>query len=322
MAALEALKSRWVEKFGDGGTSTPDLGLKPVATRRPTPFPQPVRAPRRALRTLLPAGELAIPAPLLLTQNAGAAQTGDGAGEVESDVGGEAPPPRGVEARQRFMQTRVSSYETLAAQPTSGATVERGPAVDSLTGKEVAKGKGVIGIGTAGDGMTPASPAVIGGSTVGASAIIGGPTPAAPAVITVPAADTHIQQQVSRPPAATAPVAAPVVAKDSAIYVGNVPLTSNSFSVDTITAAFHNSSRKTLSYVPPMVQNGETIVRPSLDTIRTGAQRWATTAVGLSMVDNRPKIANHKINRCRRILNVPPSSEDQPTVGPGGQNTV
>ncbi|KAL0285440.1 UNVERIFIED_CONTAM: hypothetical protein Sradi_7174000, partial [Sesamum radiatum] len=66
----------------------------------------------------------------------------------------------------------------------------------------------------------------------------------------------------------------------ASFFVGNVPITSNSLSVDTITAAFHNSSRKTLSYIPPTLQNGETIVRPSLDTIRNGAQRWATTAVG------------------------------------------
>ncbi|KAL0290606.1 UNVERIFIED_CONTAM: hypothetical protein Sradi_7046500 [Sesamum radiatum] len=44
-------------------------------------------------------------------------------------------------------------------------------------------------------------------------------------------------------------MAAPAVAEVSAIYVGKVPITSNSLPVDTITAAFHNSSRKTLSEV-------------------------------------------------------------------------
>ncbi|KAL0290761.1 UNVERIFIED_CONTAM: hypothetical protein Sradi_7043400 [Sesamum radiatum] len=151
-------------------------------------------------------------------------------------------------------------------------------------------------MGTAGDGITLAPPAGLGVLTVGATEIIGGPTPAAPAV---PAADTHIQQQAPRPPAAAAPMAAPAVAEVSAIYVGKVPITSNSLPVDTITAAFHNSSRKTLSYVPPMVQNGETIVRPSLDTIRNGAQRWATTAVGY-FLGKRPYF--HHVNEFARSV--------------------
>ncbi|KAL0448905.1 UNVERIFIED_CONTAM: hypothetical protein Slati_1446900, partial [Sesamum latifolium] len=46
LAALQSLKQRWVEKFGDGESSTPIVGLKPVATQPPTPFPPPVRVPR------------------------------------------------------------------------------------------------------------------------------------------------------------------------------------------------------------------------------------------------------------------------------------
>ncbi|KAL2224895.1 UNVERIFIED_CONTAM: hypothetical protein Sindi_3008200, partial [Sesamum indicum] len=49
---------------------------------------------------------------------------------------------------------------------------------------------------------------------------------------------------------------------------------------DKITVAFNNSSRKTLSYIAPTMQNGEVVVRPSLDTVRDGAKRWETTAVG------------------------------------------
>ncbi|KAL0354139.1 UNVERIFIED_CONTAM: hypothetical protein Sangu_0995200 [Sesamum angustifolium] len=45
-------------------------------------------------------------------------------------------------------------------------------------------------------------------------------------------------------------------------------------------AAFHNSSRKTLNYIPPSVQNGEVLVRPTIDMIRKGSNRWNTTAVG------------------------------------------
>ncbi|KAL0283222.1 UNVERIFIED_CONTAM: hypothetical protein Sradi_7236500 [Sesamum radiatum] len=48
-----------------------------------------------------------------------------------------------------------------------------------------------------------------------------------------------------------------------------------------------------------MVQNGETIVRPSLDTIRTGAQRWATTAVGY-FLGKRPYF--HHVNEFARSV--------------------
>ncbi|KAL0284969.1 UNVERIFIED_CONTAM: hypothetical protein Sradi_7185200 [Sesamum radiatum] len=51
-AALNSLKQRWIAKFGDGETTTPPGGLRPVASRVPTPFPQPLRAPRRAVRTI------------------------------------------------------------------------------------------------------------------------------------------------------------------------------------------------------------------------------------------------------------------------------
>ncbi|KAL0278013.1 UNVERIFIED_CONTAM: hypothetical protein Sradi_7305100 [Sesamum radiatum] len=67
------------------------------------------------------------------------------------------------------------------------------------------------------------------------------------------------------------------------IFIGNVPLKpcSDPFvSDDKIAAAFHNSSRKTLTYIPPSVQNGEILVRPSIDMIREGSNRWNTTAVG------------------------------------------
>ncbi|KAL0420570.1 UNVERIFIED_CONTAM: hypothetical protein Slati_3079900 [Sesamum latifolium] len=55
------------------------------------------------------------------------------------------------------------------------------------------------------------------------------------------------------------------------IYIGNVPLTTGSNSTDKIATAFHNSSRKTLSFIPPTLQNGEVIVRPSLNVIRDGS---------------------------------------------------
>ncbi|KAL0288670.1 UNVERIFIED_CONTAM: hypothetical protein Sradi_7093400 [Sesamum radiatum] len=65
--------------------------------------------------------------------------------------------------------------------------------------------------------------------------------------------------------------------------IDNVPLKPCSdfyVSDDKIAAAFHNSSRKTLNYIPPSVQNGEVLVWPTIDMIREGSNRWNTTAVG------------------------------------------
>ncbi|KAL0455322.1 UNVERIFIED_CONTAM: hypothetical protein Slati_0871400 [Sesamum latifolium] len=64
------------------------------------------------------------------------------------------------------------------------------------------------------------------------------------------------------------------------LFIGNVPLAHPLVTDDKIAAAFHQSSRKMLSFVPPTLQNGEVVVRLSLDTIRDGSRRWRTTAVG------------------------------------------
>ncbi|KAL2253055.1 UNVERIFIED_CONTAM: hypothetical protein Sindi_0100200 [Sesamum indicum] len=66
------------------------------------------------------------------------------------------------------------------------------------------------------------------------------------------------------------------------LFIENIPLHANSNMTNNekIARAFHNSTRKTLSYVAPTVQNGEVIVRPILDIIRNGSKRWRATAVG------------------------------------------
>ncbi|KAL2232643.1 UNVERIFIED_CONTAM: hypothetical protein Sindi_1444300 [Sesamum indicum] len=67
------------------------------------------------------------------------------------------------------------------------------------------------------------------------------------------------------------------------IFVGNMPLQpcSNFMNChDKIVNVFHNSSRKILTYVPPMMQNGEIIVGPTLDVVRDGSRRWNATVVG------------------------------------------
>ncbi|KAL2251909.1 UNVERIFIED_CONTAM: hypothetical protein Sindi_2313200 [Sesamum indicum] len=66
------------------------------------------------------------------------------------------------------------------------------------------------------------------------------------------------------------------------LFVGNIPLnaTLNVDVDDKIADAFNNSSRRTLSYIPPTIQNGEVVVRPTIEDIRNGSTKWKTTAVG------------------------------------------
>ncbi|KAL2235675.1 UNVERIFIED_CONTAM: hypothetical protein Sindi_1299700 [Sesamum indicum] len=73
------------------------------------------------------------------------------------------------------------------------------------------------------------------------------------------------------------------------LFIGNIPLHtgSNGIANDKITDAFNNSSRKTLSFIAPTKQNGEVVVRPSLDTVRDRAKRWKSTAVGYFMGHRR-----------------------------------
>ncbi|KAL2248043.1 UNVERIFIED_CONTAM: hypothetical protein Sindi_2656600 [Sesamum indicum] len=69
----------------------------------------------------------------------------------------------------------------------------------------------------------------------------------------------------------------------SGIFIGNIPLhtsSDNYIDEDKIARAFNNSSRKTLTYIAPLKQNGEIVVRPSLDIVREGSKRWKSTAVG------------------------------------------
>ncbi|KAK4389692.1 hypothetical protein Sango_2306200 [Sesamum angolense] len=55
-------------------------------------------------------------------------------------------------------------------------------------------------------------------------------------------------------------------------------ISAQSNSIDAIADAFLQSSRKTLSYIPPSREKGEIIVRSA--TVEKGAQRWHSTTVG------------------------------------------
>ncbi|KAL0455379.1 UNVERIFIED_CONTAM: hypothetical protein Slati_0877100 [Sesamum latifolium] len=247
-AALHTLKQRWVEKYGDGDSSTPAMGLKPVATRQLTPFPPPVRAPQRAIRSIISSpldSELA--SPLLLTNpNA-------------QDDGG-APPPRVLEA-----PLHIGVLHSISPVLGGGGYTNPRP-------KEATE--------TTGDTSAAVHDLFVSPAMVGE----GGRTHA------------------SRPKAEDAPAVffpAPTPNPTSHIYVGNVPLTTNSQCFDKIAKAFHNSSWKTLSFVPPTMQNGEIIVRPSLDVIRDGSKWWSTMAVGY-FLGKRPYF--HHVNEFVRSV--------------------
>ncbi|KAL2237565.1 UNVERIFIED_CONTAM: hypothetical protein Sindi_0948200 [Sesamum indicum] len=92
-------------------------------------------------------------------------------------------------------------------------------------------------------------------------------------VVSVDAAPVHVTADVT-----SLPTSSP-----TGIFVGNVPLQPclNFMNYhDKIANIFHNSSRKILTYVPPMMQTGEIIVRPTLDMVRDGSRRWNATPVG------------------------------------------
>ncbi|KAL0309057.1 UNVERIFIED_CONTAM: hypothetical protein Sradi_5848000 [Sesamum radiatum] len=97
-------------------------------------------------------------------------------------------------------------------------------------------------------------------------------------------ADPHSQQSVlwAPPPQLPSIGSAPATTPPE-MLIGNIPLKPCSdlfIYEDKIATAFHNSSRKTLTYILPSVQNGEVLVRPTIGMIRAGSKRWNTTAVG------------------------------------------
>ncbi|KAL0288910.1 UNVERIFIED_CONTAM: Retrovirus-related Pol polyprotein from type-2 retrotransposable element R2DM [Sesamum angustifolium] len=116
-------------------------------------------------------------------------------------------------------------------------------------------------------------------------------------------ANPHLQPWVSWAPAQQMPsIGSAPATSPPEILIGNVPLKPCAdlyVSEDKIATAFHNSSRKTLTYIPPSVQNGEVLVRPTIDMIREGSNRWNTTAVGY-FLGKRPYF--HHLNEFVRSI--------------------
>ncbi|KAL2232772.1 UNVERIFIED_CONTAM: hypothetical protein Sindi_1457200 [Sesamum indicum] len=73
------------------------------------------------------------------------------------------------------------------------------------------------------------------------------------------------------------------------LFIGNIPLQSCPIpgADDKIADGFNNSSCKTLSYIPPTIQNGKIVIRPMIESIQNGASRWKTTAVSY-FLEKRP----------------------------------
>ncbi|KAL2235698.1 UNVERIFIED_CONTAM: hypothetical protein Sindi_1302000 [Sesamum indicum] len=98
----------------------------------------------------------------------------------------------------------------------------------------------------------------------------------------MPASSTDVSRGIRDDVAHIRSISPPPSSTPTRLFVGNIPLHTcpNLTAEDKITHAFNNSTRKTLSYVAPTIQNGEVVVRPTLDTIRNGSTRWKTTSVG------------------------------------------
>ncbi|KAL0439677.1 UNVERIFIED_CONTAM: hypothetical protein Slati_2450700 [Sesamum latifolium] len=67
------------------------------------------------------------------------------------------------------------------------------------------------------------------------------------------------------------------------IFIGKVPLRSYptlSQSENKFAEGFINSTRRSLRFIPSEKQNGEIIIRPTLEIVNAGARKWETMAVG------------------------------------------
>ncbi|KAL2248510.1 UNVERIFIED_CONTAM: hypothetical protein Sindi_2703300 [Sesamum indicum] len=95
--------------------------------------------------------------------------------------------------------------------------------------------------------------------------------------------------EILRDVASKSSISDTVQTQPTGLFVGNILLHTCPEPIvdDKIAYAFNNSSRKTFSYIAPTIQNGEVIVRPTLESIQTGSRRWRSTAVGY-FLDKRP----------------------------------
>ncbi|KAL0433320.1 UNVERIFIED_CONTAM: hypothetical protein Slati_2666300 [Sesamum latifolium] len=101
-------------------------------------------------------------------------------------------------------------------------------------------------------------------------------------VPTVSSPDSTMPPQLDSSPMQASPTVQPSPSS-TGIFIGNVPLHAHDSSysnMDKFAVVFHNSSRKTLSFIPPSTKNEEIIVQPSIEMVREGSCQWANTAMG------------------------------------------
>ncbi|KAL0455351.1 UNVERIFIED_CONTAM: hypothetical protein Slati_0874300 [Sesamum latifolium] len=95
----------------------------------------------------------------------------------------------------------------------------------------------------------------------------------------------------------TCPPPVPTLSSAS-IFIDKVPLvpTDSLHTVDRITEGFLNSSRKTLLFVPPTIQNGEIVICPSLEMIQN-VQDVTSTASGFFFFQFKTVVAMEEVIR-------------------------
>ncbi|KAK4383479.1 hypothetical protein Sango_2771200 [Sesamum angolense] len=299
MEMLKALKNQWKEKLGGKVESVEHGGLRPVHTRQLTPFP--VKTSRPARRFLkgeaLPTGATCLEAPItiMVHRNPLAAATATEATLTETD----AAAATATEAALTETDAALTSWLHTNPTPLTATSIDGDDGFRSFH-VHVAIPPPFFAGPTENDRHSPTDEFLLRlNGAIHHRSSVGSPPPTSvqPAEIRAPSLPwnrVEIQQQ-----AAPAPLAAPLSRSQMPtanfpatagapanpqpeLFFGNIPLNPHlayKIDEDKIASAFNNLSRKPLNFIPPSMQNGEVIVRPSIDMIRAGSKRW-NTAVG------------------------------------------
>ncbi|KAL2231098.1 UNVERIFIED_CONTAM: hypothetical protein Sindi_1704200 [Sesamum indicum] len=258
MKALEELKIKWNERFERATTNR--CFPPPVAQPKE---PELVRGLRKAIRCLVPLSKTEKTTGILgenSRSTAGNTRTPDSDGLPETEKAtGRLEGKVGADMDSRVAGEVARPLSMDDVNPRFSAAVSPGCAdVSPKSAADVSPGCADVSPKSAAD-VSPKSAHDI-----------------------MPAFSTDVSRGIRDDVAHIRSNSPPPPSTPTGLFVGNIPLhTCPNLTVeDKITHAFNNSTRKTLSYVAPTIQNGEVVVRPTLDTIRNGSTRWRTTAVG------------------------------------------
>ncbi|KAL2252957.1 UNVERIFIED_CONTAM: hypothetical protein Sindi_0090400, partial [Sesamum indicum] len=251
MKALEELKIKWNERFGRAATNR--YFPPPVAQPKE---PELVRGLRKAIRCLVPPSKMEKTTGIL--------------GENSRSAAGK-------------MRTPDSDGLPKTEKATGRLEGEVGADMDAHVAGEVARPLST-------NDVSPRSSADVSPmSSADVSPKSAADVSPKSAHDIMPASSTDVSRGIRYDVPHIRSISPPPPSTPTGLFVGNIPLhTCPNLTVeDKITHAFNNSTRKTLSYVAPTLQNGEVVVRPTLDTIRNRSTRWRTTAVGY-FLEKRP----------------------------------